>query len=200
MPRERQLRFIDNIQNESNRLREVVDHLLNLASVEKRRGLEQVERIFLSPLVDSLCADKSAMLAKDNLTATSDIDASCSVEGERFLLQQAISNLLDNAIEYSPRGAAIEISTSREPGGWCLNIRDHGPGIPDYARDRLFERFYSTPRPDGGQKSTGLGLSLVREVAQLHGGDIIIENHPAGGTLARLILPAHHVRKEAAAG
>jgi two-component system sensor histidine kinase CreC len=198
MPRDKRQRFIDNIRNESNRLREVVDHLLNLASVEKRRGLEQVERISLGSLVDSLCADKSPMLAKKNLTAKIDIDVSCSVEGERFLLQQAISNLLDNAIEFSPTGAAIEINASREQEAWNLGIRDHGPGIPDYARDRLFERFYSMPRPDSGRKGTGLGLSLVREVAQLHGGDIVVENHPEGGALARLMLPAQQMHIETA--
>jgi two-component system sensor histidine kinase CreC len=198
MPRERQRRFIDNIRNESQRLREVVDHLLNLASLEKRRGLEQVEQVFLAPLVDSLCADKSAILAKNNLTMNADIDAACSVEGERFLLQQAISNLLDNAIDFSPPDTAIDISVSREQGDWRLAIRDHGPGIPEYARERLFERFYSMPRPDSGRKSTGLGLSLVREVAQLHGGDIVVENHPEGGALARLILPAQQLHREAA--
>ena len=129
---------------------------------------------------------------------TVDIDVSCSVEGERFLLQQAISNLLDNAIEFSPPGAVIEISASREQEGWSLGIRDYGPGVPEYARERLFERFYSTPRPDSGRKSTGLGLSLVREVALLHGGDIVVENHPGGGTLARLILPAQQLHRETA--
>lgn len=198
MPRERQRRFLDNIRNESQRLREVVDHLLNLASLEKRRGLEQVEQVFLAPLVDSLCADKSAILAKNDLTMNADIDAACSVEGERFLLQQAISNLLDNAIDFSPPGTAIDISVSREQGDWRLAIRDHGPGIPEYALERLFERFYSMPRPDSGRKSTGLGLSLVREVAQLHGGDIVVENHPEGGALARLILPAQQLHGEAA--
>ena len=198
MPGERRQRFIDNIRNESNRLRGVVDHLLKLASVEKRRVLEQVERISLGALVDSLCADKSAMLAKKQLTAETAIDDSCSVEGERFLLQQAISNLLDNAIEFSPQGATIEISATREQDAWSLCIRDRGPGIPDYARDRLFERFYSLPRPGSDRKSTGLGLSLVREVVQLHGGDIVVGNHPEGGALVRMILPEHQARRSAA--
>jgi len=79
-------------------------------------------------------------------------------------------------------------------------IRDHGPGIPDYARERLFERFYSTPRPDdSGRKSTGLGLSLVREVALLHGGGIIVDNHPGGGALARLILPVQQLHRNTVA-
>jgi two-component system sensor histidine kinase CreC len=75
-------------------------------------------------------------------------------------------------------------------GGVTLEIVDEGAGIPDFARDRIFEKFYSLPRPDTRKKSTGLGLSLVREVAELHGGDIqLLPNEPRG-TLARLTFPA----------
>jgi two-component system sensor histidine kinase CreC len=72
-----------------------------------------------------------------------------------------------------------------------VEVRDQGPGIPDYARERIFERFYSLPRPDGGAKSTGLGLALAREVAKLHGGTVTVENRPDGasGAMARLVLP-----------
>jgi len=196
MPREKQQRFVANILNESTRLREVVDHLLDLASLEKRRELEHVETVSLATLVNSLCQDKSAMLQANTLTVHVNIEKSCIVEGERFLLQQAISNLLDNAIQFSPHGGMIEINAVMEQGACRLNIQDCGPGIPDYARDRLFDRFYSLPRPDSGRKSSGLGLSFVREVAQLHGGSILIENHPQGGTLARLSLPAVYSHKE----
>ena len=73
-------------------------------------------------------------------------------------------------------------------------MRDHGPGFPDYAARRLFERFYSLPRPDGGPKSTGLGLTAVREVAQLHHGSVRLENHPDGGALATLEIPSRQPR------
>ncbi|HQK88790.1 MAG TPA: ATP-binding protein, partial [Acidobacteriota bacterium] len=68
-------------------------------------------------------------------------------------------------------------------------VHDSGPGIPAYALDRVFERFYSLPRPDTGAKSTGLGLALVREAVALHGGSVELANHPSGGTLATLRLP-----------
>jgi two-component system sensor histidine kinase CreC len=70
-----------------------------------------------------------------------------------------------------------------------LILRDHGPGIPDYARERVFERFYSLRHHDHGRKGTGLGLTLVREAAELHGGDITLDPAPGGGTAARLTLP-----------
>ncbi|MDD2800232.1 MAG: ATP-binding protein, partial [Methylococcales bacterium] len=111
------------------------------------------------------------------------------VNGESFLLHQALSNLIDNAIAFSPTNTAIEISGERRNDSVELRIRDHGPGIPDYALDRLFERFYSLPRPSNGRKSTGLGLAFVREVALLHQGDIVVGNAVNGGAEAVLSLP-----------
>jgi two-component system sensor histidine kinase CreC len=96
-------------------------------------------------------------------------------------LRQAIANLLDNAIDFSPAGGEIGVALEKQPGNWRLTVRDHGEGAPDYALPRLFERFYSLPRPATGRKSTGLGLPFVREVAQLHGGDAHFANHPQGG-------------------
>ncbi|MCY1301896.1 Sensor protein CreC [compost metagenome] len=69
-------------------------------------------------------------------------------------------------------------------------MADHGPGIPDYALPRVFERFYSLPRPQGADKSTGLGLCFAREVAALHHGSVRLANRPGGGALAELTLPA----------
>ena len=69
-------------------------------------------------------------------------------------------------------------------------VRDRGPGIPDYAHERVFERFYSLPRPDSGQRSSGLGLPFVREVMRLHGGEASLRNRPEGGAEAVLSLPA----------
>ena len=77
----------------------------------------------------------------------------------------------------------------RDDSHWSLRVCDHGPGIPHYAEARLFERFYSLPRPDTGRKSSGLGLSLVREAVGLHGGSAAVENQPGSGTCATIRLP-----------
>jgi two-component system sensor histidine kinase CreC len=69
-----------------------------------------------------------------------------------------------------------------------MAVEDQGPGIPDFARERIFERFYSLPRPGTGVKSTGLGLSFVQEIAHLHGGKIQIENRAEGGCRAELAI------------
>ena len=95
----------------------------------------------------------------------------------------------DNAIAFSPDGGEIEIAVRSAGATQVVEVRDHGPGAPDYALPRVFERFYSLARPATGRKSTGLGLAFVREVARLHGGDASFENAPSGGAIARIVLP-----------
>ncbi len=108
-----------------------------------------------------------------------------------FLLRQALANLLDNALDFSPAHGTVDIAVlPRAVGMIDIRITDDGPGILAYAQGRLFERFYSLPRPDGRDKSTGLGLCLVREVAALHHGRIAVDNRPGGGAAATLSLPA----------
>jgi two-component system sensor histidine kinase CreC len=110
------------------------------------------------------------------------------VRGDALLLRQALGNLLDNAIGFSPRGGVVRIALWRSANEVGIDVCDQGPGVPAYAADRLFERFYSLPRPGGG-KSTGLGLPFVREVAALHGGTVSVASAPGGGCCARLVLP-----------
>ena len=83
----------------------------------------------------------------------------------------------------------IEVSVECREGQVHLRVVDHGPGVPDYAGERVFERFYSLPRPDSGQRSSGLGLPFVREVATLHGGEVSLRNCEGGGAVATLTLP-----------
>ena len=102
MPLETRRRFLGNIRNESLRLRQVVERLLGLAALEKRQDLETVESIDINPLIERLCADKQPLLAQVGLRLTCRLAPAAVVQGETFLIQQALSNLLDNAIEFSP--------------------------------------------------------------------------------------------------
>jgi len=188
MPQEDRTRFAENIRSEGSRLHDILERLLHLSALEGRTGLEQTEVFDTEPIVAELCADKLGRMTKRRLEWDRHIE-SIEVEGEPFLIRQAVSSLLDNAIEFSPEGGRIEV-VSRPVGAWWeISVRDRGPGVPDYAQEHLFERFYSLPRPSGGAKSTGLGLTAVREVAQLHAGSITVENHDGGGTIATLRIP-----------
>jgi two-component system, OmpR family, sensor histidine kinase CreC len=113
------------------------------------------------------------------------------VQGDRFLIAQALQNLIDNAMEFSPMGGTLSIDLRAESLGTVWRIQDQGPGIPDYAKDRIFERFYSLARGEAQEKSSGLGLCLVKEVIELHGGTVQVENaSPQPGCRARLVWPA----------
>ncbi len=98
-------------------------------------------------------------------------------------------NLLENAIAFSPQDSCVCLHAQLRDEHWELAVEDRGSGVPDYAIERVFERFYSLARPQTGQRSSGLGLPFVGEVARLHGGDVTPGNRDGGGAIAMLPLP-----------
>jgi len=128
--------------------------------------------------------------ASRGIAVTLDAAADAAVDGDPLLLQRAVGNLLDNALDFSPQGATIEVALTRRGRLAEVSVRDHGPGIPDYADQKIFEKFYSLARPGSQRKSTGLGLPFVREIAALHQGRITLRNAEGGGAVAVLTLPA----------
>jgi two-component system sensor histidine kinase CreC len=189
MPADERTRFLANLRHEAARLQTIVDRMLQLSALEARRTLKEVGRVELFALVDeTVAAFRTQAQARRIELRVKAVHA--LVHGERFLLGQALSNLLQNAIEFSAPGGVVEIRIRNEAGQVRVEIDDDGPGVPEYARTRIFERFYSLPRPDTGRKSTGLGLSFVREIAHLHGGEVAVGNRPQGGARAVLTLPA----------
>jgi two-component system sensor histidine kinase CreC len=133
-------------------------------------------------VVRSACAARGV-----NLTVRE--GESVVVRGEAVLLREALVNLLQNALDFSPAGGVVALGWSVVDGRIIFQVQDNGPGVPDYALPRVFDRFYSLPRPGTERKSTGLGLALVREIAHLHGGEAGLANRPEGGARATLGLP-----------
>jgi two-component system sensor histidine kinase CreC len=189
MPPEQQARFLANIRNEAGRIQDIVDRLLELSALENLKFLEKRERILSGSLVRAVLESKEAIVSKRGLQVVTHYPADRMIEGELFLLRQALSNLLQNAIDFSPDHGRIEIEGTVDGDTLTLAIRDFGPGIPDYAKPKLFDKFFSLERPDTGKKSTGLGLNFVREVALLHKGDVMLDNCPDGGVLAVFSIP-----------
>jgi two-component system sensor histidine kinase CreC len=188
VPEDARIRFTRNIEEQVARAQDLVDRMLELSGLERRAVLTQREQVAVATLADAVRDELSAVAAQRNVELFIDADPSLTVSGDRFLLQRALSNLVLNAIDFAPPESAVTVDAQRVRGRVDITVRDHGPGIPDYAADRLFEKFYSTPRP-GGRKGTGLGLAFVREVAQLHGGSARLANHPQGGAVATLSIP-----------
>jgi len=188
LPEDARIRFTSNIEEQVARAQDLVDRLLELSSLERRGVLAQREPVSVAAIADAVRNELSTVAAQRSVELFVDVDPSLVARGDPFLLQRALSNLVLNAIDFAPRESAVTVDASAVRGRIDITVRDRGPGVPGYATDRLFEKFYSTPRP-GGRKGTGLGLAFVREVAQLHGGSARLVNHPDGGAVATLSVP-----------
>ncbi len=180
-------RFVNNISQQNDRLQLLVDRMLQQAQVENRIR-QELSLVDLAQVLNGVIAAKEAQFTHRHVTLKVDIASPVSVRGDKLLLEQAFSNLLDNALDFTPEGGAISVLGEVIDKRYRVAIVDSGPGIPEYALDKVFDRFYSLPRPDKG-KSTGLGLSFVREVATLHQGTICLENDESGGARAVFVLP-----------
>ncbi|MBC8127675.1 MAG: two-component system sensor histidine kinase CreC [Gloeobacteraceae cyanobacterium ES-bin-144] len=190
MPEETRRRFLGNIRAETARSERLINRLLELSAIESRTRLDVVDELDFRDIV-ARSLDQAKCLAEVTgiALAYESVDSPLPVRGDAFILRAAVTNLLENAIDFSPREASIQISLQVNDGNLELTIRDHGEGIPKYAQDKIFERFYSLRHPGSGRKGTGLGLTLVREAAELHGGSITLDSSDGKGTVAKFILP-----------
>jgi two-component system sensor histidine kinase CreC len=172
-------------------MEEMVDRMMELTALETRRVLDGATPVALLPLMEDLALACQGVAAKRNIRVTVVTQTDATVEADPFLLRRAISNLLDNALDFSPEGGEVELGLSLQ-GRWAVvTVRDQGPGIPAYAQDKVFSKFYSLERPHSRKKSTGLGLSFVKEIAALHRGRVELGNRPEAegtGALATLWL------------
>lgn len=176
MPAEQRGKFLRNVQSESLRLQDLLDRILALASLEKQKALEEPREVDLSCIAREVCDHFTPLFTQRRLKPDCWIQDDVKVRGDAFLLQTALTNLVQNAADFSPDGGVVSIGLKTVDDRVCFIIEDEGPGLPDYAQQRVFERFYSLPRPHNGKKSSGLGLCFVREAALLHGGTVELEN------------------------
>jgi two-component system sensor histidine kinase CreC len=182
-------RFAGNIEEQVARAQDLVERMLELTHLERRGALERVELVSLAQVVRLAVAEASAPAARKHMRFEIDVAEPLLASGDAFLLQRAISNLLRNAIDFAPEHSTVEVAARAAGRQIELTVHDFGPGLPPFAERRVFEKFFSTARPDTGRKGTGLGLAFVREVAALHGGSARLANHPDGGAVATLLLP-----------
>ncbi len=189
LPPEQRRRFMANIRSEAARLQKLIEQLLALASLESRKRLEHPATVDVAEIARRVVEESGEHYPDREIRL--DAVGESIVSGDEFLLATAIRNLVQNAAEFSPDGGTIRVSVRRESTNVVVRIRDDGPGLPHYAKARVFERFYSLPRPGTERKSSGLGLCFVREAVALHGGTVALSNRAgATGAEATLTLPA----------
>ncbi|HEK1688414.1 TPA: two-component system sensor histidine kinase CreC [Pseudomonas putida] len=192
MPDEQRARFAGNIERESERLQQMIERLLNLARVEQMQALEDEQQVPLAALVDELLHGYAARIDSAGLQIRQQVTGGVLLLCDPFLLRQALANLVDNALDFTPAGGTLSFELVHDGDRVALSLFNQGEAIPDYAIERVSERFYSLPRPGTGRKSTGLGLNFVEEVMQLHGGALAVDN-VEGGVRVRLWLPARRM-------
>ncbi len=185
-------RFIANIRREGDRLQQIAERMLQLAGVERQQVLQNIGSVNLAEVVQQSIEARKDRAATRRIAIQVEFTGQHDIRGDRFLLEQAIGNLLDNALDFSPQDSQIDVTVAANPERMTIEIGDQGSGVPEYAIKRVFERFYSLPRPETGERSSGLGLSFVREVARLHGGAASLDNRAAGGAVAVIVLPLRH--------
>ncbi len=189
MDPEKRERFLCNIRNEAHRIQDIVDRMLELSELETLKLLQKVETISFHTVIKTVLESKQPMLSKKKLNINTKIPSDILMKGDSFLLHQALGNLIQNAIDFSSPCGQIELTVRIDDGTLTFTVADEGPGIPEYAREKIFDKFFSLQRPDSGKKSTGLGLNFVREVAELHGGNVRLDNREGKGVRASLVLP-----------
>lgn len=188
-------RFITTVQDEARSLSRTVESLLTLAKAEA--GFPQVSKSPVSvnevtmnavtrcaPLADHREVKLATTLAMPRERHPEPI-----IDGDAELLGLMISNLIRNAIRYAPPDSAVDVQVVAEDNRVEIAIRDRGPGIPDEFIDRVFDRFFQVPKDAGAFHGSGLGLTIARGVAELHGGGITVRNLPDAGCEFCIGLP-----------
>ncbi len=190
MPAEKRKRFLENILAETARSEDLVRRLVQLASLESQSSLATRQTVALGELIrEAIDESRAAMESRQFEVRTVGVEEVAEVQGDPLMLRIAFRNILNNAIDFSPAGSCLEVSCRNREDAVEISVRDRGPGLPEFALEKVFERFYSLKNEQTGRKGSGIGLCFVREAMELHGGEVTLKNHPDGGALATLVLP-----------
>ncbi len=186
----KQREFIEEARSNAVNLRWLIDDLLMLVRIDQ--GLEIFRRpILVHPQFQQLFTSMQVDLTKRQLQARFSCPEHLSINVDQLLFRQALHHLFSNTIRSSPEGGQIMVSADEVDGGMLqIDFRDQGPEIPADAREKIFERFYQPSNVLQPRfKGLGVGLSISREIARAHGGDITVHSSPDEGSIFRFTLP-----------
>lgn len=176
---------------EANRLGLLVADLLALARAQRDAEVLSLELLDVRDVVQEVVEGLRPLAEGKGQTLEVQLDRSLLVRGDALKLRQAVSNLLDNAVTYTPPGGTVQVSARREHHQVQIRVRDSGPGIAAEHLPRLFEPFYRVDSARSGNSvHTGLGLALAAWIVRAHRGHLGVESHVGAGTVFTLSLPA----------
>ncbi len=182
---------VASLLEEALHLSKIVEQMFMLSRLDAGESQTDWSRFDLADLARTT-ADQMSLLAEDKQIAiTCEAKRPVNVEGDRARLKQVVVNLLDNAIKYTPKGGAVQLSVSAVNGHVVLEIADNGIGIPANALPHVFERFYRVDQTKSADSdSAGLGLSIVKAICTAHGAEVEAESAVGKGSRFRVKLPA----------
>ncbi|MFN3408663.1 MAG: sensor histidine kinase [Limisphaerales bacterium] len=194
------LKFLQTIDRNAERLKLLIEDLLTISELESGRIRLQMQPVALRPLAAKLCEDFRPRAAARGTRLVNELPE-LTARADPNRVQQVLSNLVDNAIKYGrAEGTVVLRGRCGDAGLVEISVADDGPGIPEEARERVFERFYrvdkARSREQGG---TGLGLSIVKHIVQSHGGRVWVESEMGRGSCFHFSLPAAEPSVPAAA-
>lgn len=180
IPPEQQEKFLKNINHENLRMRRIVDRMLLLSQLENVTTISEKMNVNIIEIFQEIIKSVGTRSSKRRILF--DIpDSAVKIRGDKILLYEAMENIISNSIDFTEDDGKISICIEKADEKIKITISDNGAGIPDYAIEKVFDKFYSLPRPGKKEKSSGLGLSITREVVELHGGKVTIANNEDGG-------------------
>ncbi|TMA26332.1 MAG: response regulator [Deltaproteobacteria bacterium] len=166
-----------------------LEETLQVRLLEEGRLAVRREPVTLPAIVSETLASIEAMARRKGVALARTVEGEPVARLDGKLVRRSMENLLSNALKYTPSGGDVRLSVRARPAEVEIEVADRGPGIPDELKGSLFEKFGSVEVKRGGvRKGFGLGLYLVKLVAQGHGGEVSVEDRPGGGSVFRMIL------------
>ena len=183
--------YLKTIVGESERLSRLVDGVLEFSRIDQGKRVYHLQPVILEEVVRSAARALEYPLAQGRFDLRISVDPDApQVPADREALEQAVMNLLGNAMKYSGEAREIDLTVCREDSHAVIRVRDRGIGIPMEQQSRIFERFYRAPDSDKRNiPGTGLGLALVDHIVKAHGGRVAVESRPGEGSTFSILLP-----------
>jgi heavy metal sensor kinase len=191
--------IIGSMLEEADRLASLVDRLLTLSRAETRQAMLATEDVPLAELAEEVAAHLSVLAEEKKQTISVERYGAPHARADRTGVRQAVINLVDNAIKFSPVGGRVQIRVVEAPREAILEVIDTGPGIDPASRPRIFDRFFRAGDANGQASGTGLGLSIAKGAIEANGGRLSLEHADAGSTF-RITLPRAETETDKAQG
>jgi len=179
------------MRSQLDKMKSQIDKVLELAIIEGKRDILEMERFDLFPLLDRICSEFGSLLNLEGGTFESDLDdPPYMIRGDKYHLDNAISSLLENARKYSKGTVRVKLTARREKKKLVISISDKGIGISKEGQKRIFDKYYRVATGDRHDvKGYGLGLHYVRRIVHLHKGKVDVESDEGKGSTFTVVLP-----------